>query len=263
MREVAAIAMVAGESAPKVSVIISAGNDRRTIAKVIKQAKLVGPKSEIIVVCSGSKDKTANMARRAGATKVVVSRAPLGHDVGRSVGTKHAGGDVLLFLNADCVIPSRWLKSYVGKVKEGWDVVLNPYSGSSRKRRASMAMHLLNHMLGKPELSGCSMTMVPHAMSRRALQVIGAEKLCVPPVAYATAIVNGLSVTSCRYINTAKMHRKKPGRLKHAVEFIAGDHAEAISYLISRRGARAGMTDCGRCREALRSSDNDAQGGDG
>lgn len=240
--------MNASLSGSKVSIIIPARDESRTIAKVIKQAKLVSPDYEIIVVCNGSKDRTPKMAKRAGATKVVISNTFLGYDVGRSVGAEYASGDILLFLDADTVIPSELLKHYVSKVEEGWDLVLNEYSGS-QKHRASMAKHLLNYMVGRPDLTGSSMSTVPHALSRHALKVIGIQELSVPPVAHATAIVKGLSVTTCGYINTSKGNRKRPGRRK----LMLGDHAEAISYLVSCYGVRGGMTDYGRCREALTS----------
>lgn len=234
---------------PKLSIIIPARSDSRALASVIRQARLVRPRSEIIVVCNSAKDRTARRARKAGATKVIAGEASLGHDEGRSIGAKAASGDILLFLAADLPVPSGLLKEYVGKVEEGWDVALNAYSGANRKHCVNVSKFLLNQLLRRPDLEGASLTVVPHALSRHALNVIGTEQLSVPPVAHALAVLNGLSVTSCGYIMTSAA--QKPRRAERNAELIMGDHAEAISQLIMRNGPRAGFTDFERDRGAL------------
>lgn len=255
MREVIAIAMVS-PLGPKVSIIIPAHNESPTMTGVIGQASLVRPGSEIIVVCNGSTDRTASRAKKAGATKVIISQASLGRDVSRSVGAKHASGDILLFLNADHVVPSELLIEYVRKVEEGWDVVLNQYSGVNQKHRVNVSKYLLNHFLRRPDLEGASLATAPHAISRHALNVIGIEQLSVPPIAHALAILNGLTVTSCGYIAMPEVHDNGPGHEEDITRLIMGDHAEAIAHLVQRNGPRAGFTDFGRDRPAISSAAN-------
>ncbi len=249
--------MTAANVGPRVTIVIPARNESGTIAKVVRQARLVEPGSEIIVVCNGSTDKTAVLAKKAGASKVLTYPASLGYDVGRSLGAKHASGDILLFMDADFAVPSGLLKEYVHKIEEGWDLALNKYSGISQKHPVNAAKYLLNDMLGRPDLQGSSMTTVPHALSRHALEVIGIETLCVPPLAHAKALLSGLPVTACALVNTTKLNRRRPGRKENVMNLILGDHSEAISYLISQRGNRGGWTDYGRLRHIAGAPDND------
>ncbi|TJY43099.1 glycosyltransferase [Cohnella pontilimi] len=238
-------------SRSNVSIIIPAHSESRTLFRIIREAKQVQPGSEIIVVCEAAKDHTARIAKKAGASKVVRSNTLLRLNEGRSLGAKHASGDILLFMDADVMIPSELLRQYVRKAEEGWDLVLNPYSGISPKHPANIAKHLLNHMLGRPDLSGSSLITVPHALSRHALKVIGRIHLSVPPLAQAVAVANRLPVTTSGFFRPVKMNKRKPVSAENVKEIILGDHAEAVSYLVSQRGLRAGMTDFGRCREAI------------
>lgn len=85
---------------PKTSLIIPAYNEEKTIAHVIKQAKLVREISEIIVVDDGSRDRTANIAKDLGA-EVIKHHKNLGKGEAIKTGISHARGTVMLFLDAD------------------------------------------------------------------------------------------------------------------------------------------------------------------
>ena len=69
------------------------------------------PPREIVVADSGSTDGTVEIARAAGATVVKGERKGPGE--GRNRGAEAARGDVLLFLDADCVAPARLVDSVV------------------------------------------------------------------------------------------------------------------------------------------------------
>lgn len=89
----------------QLSVIIPAQNEEATIGQVICEVRKIEP-LEIIVVVNGSTDNTANVATQLGAT-VITYKNPLGHDVGRAIGTVAAKGDILLFLDGDFVISAK------------------------------------------------------------------------------------------------------------------------------------------------------------
>lgn len=55
-------------------------NERKTIASVIRQARLVHRATEVIVVVNGSYDETERIARQMGA-RVISFKESLGHDV--------------------------------------------------------------------------------------------------------------------------------------------------------------------------------------
>lgn len=89
----------------QLSVIIPVQDEEKTIGNVIEELRKIEP-FEIIVVVNGSSDKTATIAKDKGATTIVYEEA-LGNDVGRSLGTYFAKGEIVLFIDGDFVIPAR------------------------------------------------------------------------------------------------------------------------------------------------------------
>jgi glycosyltransferase involved in cell wall biosynthesis len=231
-------------------------NERRTLRKVIREAFRVHPHTEVIVVLNGSTDGSLEIARRSGAKLLVYDR-PLGHDVGRSIGAREAMGDILLFIDADMVIPAGRLKPFVNAVAKGTDVALNDYSGPVDKpivHGVVLAKHALNTLMGRPDLAGASMTAVPHAISRKALTAIGSSALSVPPLAHAMAVLKGFNVERTTAVNVGKLN---PMRLKrertHSLEpLIVGDHLEAIQWWLRNTDSRGGYVDGDRQRWMVR-----------
>jgi glycosyltransferase involved in cell wall biosynthesis len=241
---------------PKVSVIIPVVNERKTIARVIRNAARVHPETEVIVVANGSTDGTKQLAERMGA-KVIHYHEPLGHDVGRSVGASAAKGDILLFTDGDLVIPTSELRPFVQAVEGGVDVALNRYAGPTDKPRVHnvvLAKYALNAALHRSDLRGASMTAVPHAISRNALNRIGAEHLAVPPKAHAIAIVGGLNVQPVHYVDVGRINPKR--RRNQGVDplerLIVGDHLEALHWFALATDPRGRHTDLSRLREIVR-----------
>ena len=241
---------------PVVSVIIPALNERRTIAAVIKEAFKVHPHTEVIVVANGSTDGTHKIAARQGAI-VIYEKEQLGHDVGRYVGAQVAKGDVLLFIDGDMIIPSFQLVPFVRAVLTGVDIALNNYLGPVHRapvHRVILSKHVLNMMLRRPDLRGSSLTTVPHAISRRALEEIGAQSLAIPPLAQAIAESKALKIKAVHLIQVGRLN---PRRVKRSISdplepLVTGDHVEAISWLLQQRGPRAGFTDLHRKRDKVR-----------
>jgi len=240
---------------PKVSVVVPAENEKRTIARVIEEARSVHPDTEVIVVANGSSDGTASIASRMGAY-VIRYPEPLGHDVGRAIGAMAAGGDILLFTDADIVIPAARLIPFVHAIEQGFDIALNRYQGAVRKSYVHptvLAKKALNLMLSAPELGASSLTAVPHAISRKALEEIGAALLAVPPKAQAVAASLGLRFTQAGYVNVGRMNARKSSiRHNRVKRLILGDHLEAMNWWIRQAGnPRADYPDLGRARERV------------
>lgn len=241
---------------PEVSVIIPAMNEAATIAAVIAGARGVHPRCEVIVIVNGSADQTAEIARSCGAN-VMVYEQPLGHDVGRSVGAAAAKGTVLLFTDGDLVISASQLRPFVTAVSGGADLALNDYSGPVRSRvphPVVLSKHALNLLLGRSELKGCSLTAVPHAISRRALEVLGSGLLSRPPLAHAQAVLEGLVVTAVHNVPVGRMNavRRKHSGSDPLQEAILRDHLDAVALVLERKGGRAGFGDGTRRREMVR-----------
>ncbi|WP_244903515.1 glycosyltransferase family 2 protein [Paenibacillus aquistagni] len=241
---------------PLVSVIIPVMNERATIARVVKEARKVHPAVEVIVVANGTNDGSDYIAERLGAI-VLRHQEALGHDVGRTSGALAAKGQVLLFIDGDMIISAARLRPFIHDIIQGADVALNDYSGPVHKRqvhRVVLAKHALNALCSRPDLRGASMTAVPHAISRKALDSIGADALSIPPLAQATAIHKGLTVVRSSSVDVGRLNpiRARHFRKDPLEPLIDNDHLQSIRWLTEQAGSRGGYTDLGRNRQIVR-----------
>ncbi|WP_159881078.1 glycosyltransferase family 2 protein [Paenibacillus puerhi] len=246
--------------AARISVIIPVKNERRTLPKVIREARKLSPsRVEIIVVVNGSTDGSRRIAEAMGA-KVYAYDEALGHDVGRSVGAHHATGDILVFVDGDTPIPARELRPYIRAVGRGVDIALNRYLGPLRRKWTHpvvLAKHVMNTAIGRPQLKGASMTTIPHAISRRALDIIGVPSLSVPPLAQTMAIHHGLNVRPVHLVPIGRINRWRRRRIsRQGVDsvghLIIGDHLEALHWYLGQMGSRGRYVDAMRARETVR-----------
>lgn len=223
------------------SVIISARNEEQTLSRLLHQVSRLEP-AEIIVVLNGCSDNSYPITRQHRQTIVVHCPESVGHDVGRALGAKLSRGDILLFLDGDIVIPATQLVSFTSAVDSGVDVALNnldplmPSFGLCDNVTRSKLF--LNYALGRYDLGVSSMTAVPHALSRHALEVIGYRELIVPPKAQARSILGQLRVEKAGMVNVIKHNRLRQANTGagNAVEkLIIGDHAEALHEILFRR----------------------------
>ncbi|MEW6747797.1 MAG: glycosyltransferase family 2 protein [Planctomycetota bacterium] len=89
----------------KLSVIVPARDAAATLPRCLEAVAAILTKGdELIVVDDGSRDSTAVVAKRYGA-RVVSRTRPAGPAAARNLGAGEASGDVLLFVDADVVIP--------------------------------------------------------------------------------------------------------------------------------------------------------------
>ncbi|WP_342415320.1 glycosyltransferase [Paenibacillus sp. FSL R10-2782] len=235
-----------------ISVIIPAMNEQKTIGAVVREARHVHPHTEVIVVENGSSDRTAKAAKAAGA-RVLSFPQPLGHDIGRRIGAEAASGQVLLFLDGDIVIPCVRLKPFIQAIHAGADLALNDYHGPVDRTSVHPvveAKHVLNILSNRADLGGASMTGIPHAISRKTLNKIGLKSLEKPPLFQAMTITSGLRVVTVRGIAVGKVNatRKKINGRDPLVDVVVQDHLDAIAWLTSHLGTRAGYTDLKRKR---------------
>lgn len=95
---------------PTISVVIPAFNAQRTLGAVLDALARQGPPAdEVIVVDDGSSDRTAEIAREAGA-RVVSPAGPGGYAGGaRNAGWDAATSDVVVFLDSDAIPDDGWL----------------------------------------------------------------------------------------------------------------------------------------------------------
>lgn len=86
----------------KISTIIPAYNEEKTIAEVIKTVKKVSEINKIIVVSDGSTDNTVNIAKEL-KVKVFQMKANVGKGGAIKKGFENTDSDILLFLDADLI----------------------------------------------------------------------------------------------------------------------------------------------------------------
>lgn len=99
-----------GDESPFISVIIPAYNEERMISKCLASLRRVSypkQKFEIIVVDNGSTDKTREIADSFDAIVLTDETATVSGL--RNLGAQKARGELLAFVDADCVVSSEWL----------------------------------------------------------------------------------------------------------------------------------------------------------
>lgn len=240
-----------------VSVVVNAMNEEHTIAMVLKQLKRL-PFHEVIIVINGTHDATYEIVRNNSKAIVLHFNEPLGHDVGRALGAKISRSDILLFLDGDIPINAEQLLPFIGAVDSGLDVALNritPYLQNFSKRDGvTIVKQLLNRVLGRADLGADSLTAIPHALSRKAIETIGHVNLVVPPKAQAIAIKKGLSVGAPAGVNVVTNNRLRKtniGVQNPVSDLIVGDHIEALHYIAAQEGVRMAYPDEIRKRSYL------------
>jgi glycosyltransferase involved in cell wall biosynthesis len=108
---------------PTVSVIIPARDAAETVGATFAglAAQDLGEPFEMILVDDGSSDATPAIAERGGAT--VLPAGGRGPAAARNAGAAAATGDVLAFLDADCVPAPGWLSGVLAAFASGADLV--------------------------------------------------------------------------------------------------------------------------------------------
>lgn len=123
-------------SKSKLSIILPAKNEASTLAQVLPSLKERFPDGEIIVVNDGSTDGTAEVAS-AHEVQVVTHPYSMGNGAAVKTGARNAGGDVLIFMDADGQHDPEDISNLLAKLDEGYDMVvgargLSDHAGSHR-----------------------------------------------------------------------------------------------------------------------------------
>lgn len=243
----------------RVSVIVCAQNEEQTIAGVLREIAAIPQWRETIVMVNGSTDGTRKQAESVVGTTVVCEDEPLGHDVGRALGAMRATGDILLFVDGDMVVPTEELYPFVCAIATGVDLALNdlmpllpPFV---QWDWVTTVKAFLNAAAGRDDLRANSMTAVPHAISRRALEIGGAKSLIVPPLMQMKLMMQPqMKITSPATVDVIKRNRLRldnVGVSNKVGEMIVGDHIEALAELIRATDGRGIHSDKIRRREAF------------
>jgi cellulose synthase/poly-beta-1,6-N-acetylglucosamine synthase-like glycosyltransferase len=122
-------------STPLASILIPAWKERTTLAATIDSLQqLTYPKWEAIVIAGGP-DGTAEYADElcAGLPRfTVIAQPPRGKNAALNLGYARARGDVVVILDADCVVEPEWLARLVAPLTQGYAAAFADYSAADR-----------------------------------------------------------------------------------------------------------------------------------
>lgn len=113
----------------KFSIIIPALNEEKLITLAItslKKQSINRELYEIIVVDNGSTDNTFSYAQKAGADKVILEKNK-GTNIARQRGVSESNGEIIAFLDADCIAPNDWLSRIESYLSSETVLVSGPY----------------------------------------------------------------------------------------------------------------------------------------
>jgi glycosyltransferase involved in cell wall biosynthesis len=159
----------------KISVIIPAFNEEKFLGNCLLSLKEQDFKDfEIIVVDNNSTDKTAEIAKKFGA--ILISEKNQGVAFARNKGAKIAKGEILVFTDADTILPKNWLLRIKEEFEE--DKELIAFGGSCEFYSGPISARLASKFLLKPflildkffsggfNLMGCNMAIKREAFFR-------------------------------------------------------------------------------------------------
>lgn len=110
----------------KTTLVIPAYNEEEALPKTLDEyMELV---DEIVVVNDGSKDRTDQIAteyaKKCPKVRYISHEVNKGKPAALRTGVENASGDVLVFTDADCTYPARYVPEFVRRIGKGSDIVL-------------------------------------------------------------------------------------------------------------------------------------------
>ena len=246
------------------SAIILVEHEINSLADVIRSAINLFP-YEIIVVIRENMEVNQNVANEFGCKYILHNQE--NYYAARVVGAKAAKGDVLLFLDANTVIPPSGLKQFVQPALEGKsDVVLNNLQSFFLERQRkqwpdsnTVWRQIVNEILGKIEFHINSILSLPHAITKDALKKINCETLVNPVLAHMRLIENNQCFSFHYSIDTTlskefcledqDLNKKS---LSADERQIMNKHLDALAEWLKKNGTRGMYTDGIRKRDYIK-----------
>lgn len=234
------------------AVLYAEPSSARSLMSVLSVLDLL-PLSEIVVVAGNASESWLTAVRSHPKATIAHHPDAVHADVGRALGAKLTGADIVLFVDGDQPAPAAELARFLWECDGRLDVALNDISPDYRmfnERNAVLRFQeFLNFTLGRADLKMNTMASMPFALSRNALDSLGSALLAVPAKAHAAAVLRGLRIgTAGRVGWRSPFGTEAP---QPVLQVAAGDHFEAWREAMTARGSRLQFADRARNRGAV------------
>jgi cellulose synthase/poly-beta-1,6-N-acetylglucosamine synthase-like glycosyltransferase len=104
---------------PSVTVIVPVKNGEQTIQPLLESLQNLDydpKKVEVVVVDGNSKDKTREIVKKYPVKLVIENKK--GINLARNMGIKNSNGEIIVFTDSDCIVPSNWVTKIVENFKD-------------------------------------------------------------------------------------------------------------------------------------------------
>jgi len=143
---------------PELSIVIITLNEEKNLDELLKSIRRQNYKDyEVIISDAGSKDRTREIARKAGC-QVVNGGLPAR---GRNLGARNARGEFIIFIDADVILPEKFLDNVIEQIKrEDADIAsvsLKPLTKSKLEKFLHKGYNLWQKITTRidPHAAGC------------------------------------------------------------------------------------------------------------
>ncbi len=139
---------------PVLSIIIPAKNEAAGLGQLLPRIRNLYPDAEIIVVNDGSSDATMQLPSKSGA-RIISHPYSMGNGAAIKIGARVAGGDVLVFLDADGQHDPQDIPQLLAKLDQGFDMVVGARNAASQANVGRLTANvtyntLASWMVGHP-----------------------------------------------------------------------------------------------------------------
>jgi hypothetical protein len=206
------------------------------------------PLQEIIVVLEDSDGLGYGVVRSVPGITVVHPGEPLGRDIGRAVGANISRMDIVLFMDGSTKITAERLAPFLTAVDNRADIAISdttaPLGAFRNWDDLSRVRAFINWSLKRPDLLANSVTVLPNAWSRKAIEKVRTAALAIPPIAHLAAIDHNLKIVVCQSIRQTQLD-------DDSTKLSIGDHIEALKAAMALKGSRLNLHDRNRRRGAV------------
>lgn len=115
----------------RISIVLPAKNESEGLARTLPRIREFFPEAEVIVVDDGSTDETAAISLAHGAT-VLSSPYSMGNGAAIKRGARAASGEIIVFMDADGQHDPAQIHRLLGKLDEGYDMVVGARDASGQ-----------------------------------------------------------------------------------------------------------------------------------